>query len=300
MRVAIAGGSGFIGKRLADALQAQGDEPILISRTAKAGQERGWKTLTWDELERLDRPLALDPPDAVVNLAGETINQRWTAAAKSRIIRSRVESTRRLFRWLRALNRYPSVFVQGSAIGYYGVSETATFDEQSPPGGGDFLSQVAQEWEQAADDNRIPGIRLVKLRTGLVLDGREGALPRILQPYRFFTGGRIGSGSQVYSWIHIDDLIGLILWTIRTESVQGAVNGTAPSPVTNDRFGRAVSSVLRRPHWLPVPGSVLKAALGEMSLLVLYGQRVIPSAALAGGYRFRHPELEEALRHLLR
>lgn len=303
MRIAIAGGSGFIGARLAETIAAAGDEPILISRFDDTAGSRGWRTWTWEQLEQPDsaRHLAQDKLDAVVNLAGETINQRWTDAAKARIRNSRLESTRSLFRWLQTLDSPPPVVVQGSAIGYYGTSLTEEFDESSGPGvAGDFLSSVTADWEREAERHCPSGMRLVKLRTGLVLDGKQGALPRMLLPYRLGAGGPIGIGNQIYSWIHIDDLVGLIRTAIGNAAIDGPLNGTAPNPVTNDSFGRVIGSVLKRPHWMPVPSFAMKLALGEMSELVLQGQRVLPAAALRHGYRFRYPQLEDALRQLLR
>ncbi|GIP37273.1 epimerase [Paenibacillus sp. J31TS4] len=296
MRVAVAGGTGFIGRHLTKALSARGDEVIILSRSAgaKGGDASGW--LTWNQLEA--DPHLLEGIDGVVNLAGETINQRWTEPAKRSILDSRIEAAGRLAAAIEKLERKPAVVVNGSSMAAYGTSETETYDESSPAKAVDFLSDVVREWEAAADGIRVQ--RLVKLRVGLVLGADGGALPKMLLPYKLMAGGRLGSGNQWVSWIHIDDLIGLILLALDGAVSSGPLNGTAPHPVTNDEFGRTAARVLRRPHYLPLPSAAFRLLLGDMADLLLKGQRVLPSRALAAGYRFRFPELKPALRSLLR
>lgn len=299
MRVAIAGGTGFIGQALTKALLDRGDEVWIISRKPAPASAAGGARLhvvSWDMLER--EPAIVEGVDAIVNLAGESINQRWTAAAKARIMESRKWAAARVAKLVRSLpNGSSVVVVNASGISAYGSSETELFDEGSPTAVTDYLSEVVRHWEEAADS--IPAKRLVKLRIGLVLARKGGAFPLMVLPYKLFGGGRIGSGRQGISWIHIGDMVGLILFCLDNDSIDGPVNASAPEPVSNDAFGRAVGRVLRRPHWFPLPAAIMRAALGEMSTLLLDGQRALPAKATKLGYRFRYPKLEAALKHLL-
>ncbi|GAB7386775.1 TIGR01777 family oxidoreductase [Bacillaceae bacterium] len=295
MKLAISGGTGFIGSHLVRYYQARGDEVIVISRSAKKGIP-GAKVISWER--SLEHPEALEELDAFINLAGETIDQRWTASAKRRILESRVKATGKVAAIVERLQRKPRAVINGSGISIYGTSETETFDETSPPRRADFLSSVVEQWEKAAD--AICGTRLVKLRIGIVLGKDGGAFPKMMLPYRWGVGGRIGSGCQWLSWIHIEDMVRLIDYCIRQEDLHGPVNATAPHPVTNDEFGRVLAKTMRRPHWLPVPAFLCKAAFGELSLLLLQGQRVLPKVLLAHGFSFRYPTLERALSELLR
>lgn len=297
MRVAIAGGSGFIGKALTSALLERGDEVYIITRGGGARSsdlQPQAKFVTWGQLQQ--DPGKLEGIDAIVNLAGESINQRWNAAAKDRILRSRQRAAAQVAELLKALNRKPSVVINASGISAYGISATEVFDEDSPTAVTDFLSEVVREWEAAAD--AIPAERLVKLRIGLVLDRQGGAFPLMLLPYRLFGGGRVGSGKQGLSWIHIEDMVGLILHCLDNDEVHGPVNGSAPDPVTNDEFGRAVSRAFGRPHWFPVPAPMMKLIFGEMSTLLLDGQLAKPKRALQTGYSFRYPTVDSAMRQL--
>lgn len=297
MRVAIAGGTGFIGRALTDALLERGDEVWIITRgAAKAlgSSNSRLNTVTWGELEQ--NPNLLDGIDAIVNLTGESINQRWTAAAKDRIMQSRLWAAEQVAQLITALRDKPSVVINASGISAYGISETELFDEDSPTAVTDFLSEVVRSWEQAAD--AIPADRLVKLRIGLVLDRKGGAFPLMLLPYRLFGGGRVGSGRQGLSWIHIKDMIGLILFCLDHPSIRGPVNASAPDPVTNDAFGRAVGQAFGRPHWFPVPAALMRLLFGEMSTLLLDGQRAMPRRALDHGYVYQYPTVDSAMREL--
>mgnify|MGYP000941988278 FL=1 len=296
MRVAVTGGTGFIGGALVRALLERGDEVRVVTRNrGRLGLAHPNLTeSTWDELA--ERPELLEGTDGIVNLAGETINQRWTKAAKDRVLRSRTDAAKAVAGWVRAMREKP-VVVNASGISYYGMSETDAFDERSPGRVTDFLSAVVKEWEAAAD--RIPARRLVKLRVGLVLGSGGGAFPLMALPYRLFVGGRVGSGRQWISWIHIEDMTRLILFCLDNEEVQGSVNGSAPEPVTNDQFGRAVAAALKRPHWFPVPAVLMRLLFGEMAVLLLEGQRALPNAALEAGFTFRYPTIDEAVRDLL-
>ncbi|RJX41657.1 TIGR01777 family protein [Paenibacillus pinisoli] len=297
MRVAIAGGSGFIGQALTSALLMRGDEVFIITRGGGAkssGLQPQAEFLTWDQLKR--DPGKLEGIDAIVNLAGESINQRWNAAAKDRILRSRQQAAAQVAELLKALERKPAVVINASGISAYGISATEVFDEDSPMAVTDFLSEVVREWEAAAD--AIPAERLVKLRIGVVLDRQGGAFPLMLLPYRLFAGGRVGSGKQGLSWIHIEDMVGLILHCLDNDEIHGPVNGSAPDPVTNDEFGRAVGRAFGRPHWFPVPAPMMKLIFGEMSTLLLDGQLAKPKRALQTGYSFLYPTVDSAMRQL--
>jgi uncharacterized protein (TIGR01777 family) len=295
MRIAVFGGSGFIGGHLIRELVEQGEEVINVSRTLKAHIHERVTNVTWQQLE-VD-PEILDGFDAFVNLAGESINKRWTKAAKDTILQSRLDATNRMARIVRKLKNKPEVIVNGSGMSIYGYSDTATFDEKSPRKLTDFLGRTVDEWEKAV--NRIKDVRIVKLRIGLVLGKDGGAFPLMVLPYRLFGGGKIGSGRQVHSWIHIKDMVGIIKYSILHKEVNGSINCTAPKPVTNDELGKTIGKVLKRPHWFPVPSFVLKLILGEMSEVILKGQRVLPKRIMEYGYVFSYASLERALKHIL-
>lgn len=296
MKIAVSGGTGFIGGHLVRYLCERGDEVIVVSRSGGSPQtEPAAQRVSWAQLDR--EPQLLEGLDAFVNLAGESINQRWTAAAKERILESRLSAAHAVAILVSRLRSKPAVVVNGSGMSIYGSSERAAFDESSPPQTSDFLGRVVAQWERAADT--IAGCRVVKLRIGLVLGADGGALPKMALPYRLFAGGRIGSGRQFVSWIHIDDMVRLIDYCIRHDSIVGPVNATAPEPVTNDAFGRTIGRVLRRPHAIPLPAAALRLLLGEMSSLLLDGQRVLPHKLLDAGFAFRFATLEPALRDVL-
>lgn len=297
MKIAVSGGTGFIGGRLVRYLQSCGDEVIVISRSSASGEggiRGGPPTVTWDRLA--DDQEQLEGLDGLVNLSGESINQRWTEGAKRRVLESRLDSVAKLAALVGKLERPPKAVVSGSAIGIYGVSETDEFDEAAPTASTDFLSGVVGAWERAALD--IPTPRLVLLRTGLVLAPDGGALPKMAMPYKLGVGGKVGSGRQWMSWIDAEDIVRLIRFCIERADIRGPVNATAPQPVTNDRFGRALAAALGRPHWLPAPAFALRLAFGEMADLLLTGQRVVPQKALAHGFAFRYPTVDEALRQM--
>jgi uncharacterized protein (TIGR01777 family) len=295
MRIAVFGGSGFIGGHLIRELVEQGEEVVNVSRSLKANIQDHIKNVTWQDIEV--NPELLDGFDAFVNLAGESINQRWTKAAKERIVQSRLDATNRIARLVRTLKNKPEVIVNGSGMSIYGYSDTGTFDEKSPRKLTDFLGKTVDDWEKAV--NRIQGVRIVKLRIGLVLGKDGGAFPLMVVPYRLFAGGKIGNGRQIHSWIHIKDMVGIIKYSILHKEVNGAINCTAPKPVSNNEFGRAIGKVLGRPHWFPAPGFMFKLILGEMSEVILKGQRVLPKRILEYGYVFSYATLERALKHIL-
>jgi uncharacterized protein (TIGR01777 family) len=300
MRLLLCGGTGFIGSALTDALLARCDEVWIVTRkkpdtSGDRASKPGLHYVTWDEW-------AADPGrwngfDALVNLTGETINQRWTLKAKARIVGSREQAADRIAEIFRRMDAPPPVVVNASGISLYGHAETV-FDEDSPAVPSDFLGDTIMKWEAAAD--RIPAQRLVKLRIGLVLDRKGGAFPLLWLPYRLFGGGRMGNGRQGMPWIHLRDMAGLILLSLDHPAVNGPLNCSAPELFTNDQFGRVLGRVTRRPHWFPVPAFLLRTLLGEMSTLVLTGQKALPRKALEHGYRFTYPKLEDALRDITR
>jgi uncharacterized protein (TIGR01777 family) len=277
MKVVITGGSGFIGRAIAERLRASGHTVTAVS---------------------LRTPPAIEVfagCNAVVHLAGEPVAQRWTAAAKQRILNSRVQGTRTLVAALR--QQPPAVLVSASAIGYYGSRGDEILTEDSLPAS-DFLGQVAVAWEQEARAAEAFGVRVVTPRIGVALGRGGGALPKMALPFRFGVGGCLGDGKQWTSWIHLDDLVALVEFSIATATVRGAVNAVAPNPLTNADFTRELATALHRPALFPVPAAALKLLLGEMSQVVLASQRVIPEAALRAGFQFRFTEVGEALRQI--
>lgn len=293
-RIVIAGGTGFLGRPLADALAADGHDVVVLSRSAGRGRTR---SVTWvPDGEVGPWAAEVDGAAAVVNLAGESIaGKRWTAAQKHRILESRLLATRSLVAAIQRATTPPPLLVSGSAVGYYGPRGDEVVAEDAGPGA-DFLAGVCVQWEAAAAGAASPRTRVVRLRTGLVLEQDGGALPEMLLPFKWGVGGPVGSGRQYWPWIHRDDWIGIVRWAIRTADASGAVNATAPSPVTNAAFARALGQALHRPSFLPAPGFALRLLLGEMAdSLLLSGQRAVPQRAELGGYGFSYRTVEAAL-----
>lgn len=279
MKIALTGATGFVGRNLAARLTARGDTVLGVGRQRLSlGQLRGI--------------------DAIVNLAGEPVAQRWTPAVKRRIRDSRVEGTRYLATLLAKAERGPKILVNASAVGFYGSRGDETLDESSPRGDG-FLAEVADEWEDAAAQTESAGIRAVAVRIGIVLGRDGGALKKMLPPFRMGLGGKLGTRRSWMSWVHIDDVTGLFLHALDHENLSGPVNATAPEPVTNDEFAKELAAVLHRRAWLTVPEFALRLAFGELGTEMLASQRVKPAAALASGYQFQFPELRPALENLL-
>ena len=297
MRITVTGGTGFIGRRLVRHLQADDDTVHLLVRRGRTGLNQNVEWSVWEAMDTEPPVASLAGADAVVHLAGEPIAQRWTPAAKQRILGSRVEGTRRLVRALEALPRRPELLLSVSAVGFYGSRGGEELSESSSPGTG-FLPDVCREWEEAARTAESLGVRVVSLRIGVVLGIEGGILAKLAPVFRLGAGGRLGSGNQWMSWIHVDDLSRLIRFALVSPHLRGPVNATAPSPVTNREFTETLASVLRRPALLPVPAFALRALFGEMAEVMLGSQRVQPRAAEAAGFRFDYPALRPALDHL--
>ena len=293
MKVAITGSTGLIGSALVRSLEADGHQVTRLVR----GQPSGPRQVAWDPTGGVIDAAGLEGHDAAVHLAGAGLgDHRWTDDYKAKVLDSRVAGTSLLAETLASLDRPPAVLASGSAVGYYGDRGDEELTEASPPGTG-FLADVVQAWEAAAMPARQGGIRVALVRSGVVQSPQGGALKRLLLPFKLGLGGRIGSGRQWLSWVSLDDEVGAIRHVLGDESVSGPVNLTAPNPVTNAEFTRALGRVLHRPTLLPTPTPALQLVLGRelVSEMLLGGQRVLPAVLQASGYSFVHPSLEEAL-----
>jgi uncharacterized protein (TIGR01777 family) len=304
MKIAITGATGFVGSRLVVKLHDRGDTILILTRNLAKTQRIYPKSIypkieiiSYIATESGDWQKEISGCDAVINLAGEPISERWTNEAKQAIVASREIGTEKIVEAIALASQKPKVLINSSAIGYYGTSETASFDENSPSGS-DFLAEVCQKWEAAAEKVQDYGTRLVILRTGIVL-GNGGALAKMIPPFKLFAGGPIGSGRQWFSWIHRDDLINLIIYCLDRPDISGTFNATAPNPVRMKEFCQVLGEVMKRPSWLPVPDFALEILLGEGAKIVLEGQEVLPKATQAIGFDYRYPNLEAALEEIV-
>ena len=296
MELVIAGGTGLIGSALSLQLLEKGHSPTVLTHSPVPRipiSNRKWQPWSppapgaWEE--------TIDGADAVINLAGEPIAaKRWSEEQKEKIRSSRVDTTRALVGAIAKAKKKPRLLLNASAVGYYGPHRDETLTEGAGPGD-DFLSRVSSAWEDEAEKARDYGLRVIRLRTGIVLARDGGALAKMAPPFKLFAGGPLGSGKQWLSWIHIEDEVGLILFLLEHPHAHGAVNATAPNPTTMREFCKTLGRVLHRPSWAPVPAFVLRPMLGEMADMLLTGQRVFPDTAQRLGYRFRYPNLYEAL-----
>lgn len=297
-RVIITGGTGFIGRPLSQRLVERGYEAICLTRNASAANEK-WgnriKFVDWNGRNAVGWGGYADGASAIINLAGESIaSGRWNRKKKQRILQSRMSSGEAVVKAVQSVKKNPEVFIQASAIGYYGDRRDTVLDETSPPGKG-FLSEVTKKWEASTAALETCTRRII-IRTGMVLGPNGGALVRLVQPFRYFVGGHTGTGKQWNSWIHVEDVIQSILFLMESKDLRGVFNLTAPYPLKNKDFCKAIGTVLRRPSWLPVPGFFLKLFFGELAKeALLTGQRVYPKRLQESGYKFIFPEAKKAL-----
>jgi uncharacterized protein len=301
MRVTVTGATGLIGPSLIGELQRRGAEVTVLSRDAQRASKRltdaglePVEAFDWDLANEPAPPAALEGRDAIAHLAGENVAQRWSEATKRAIRESRVTGTRNLLAGVAASQSRPRTLVGSSAIGYYGAHGEEPLDEDAPPGG-DFLAQVCVDWEAETAKGAELGMRVVCVRTGVVLDKSGGALEKMLPPFKLGIGGPVAGGRQFISWIHRDDVVGIYVAALEDERWSGPVNATGPEPVNNREFSHALGRALNRPALLPVPGAALALLYGEMSEIVTKGARVMPAKPLVLGYEFRHARLDEAL-----
>ena len=302
MQVFITGGTGQIGSRLIPRLRARGDQPVVLTRRPAAAEKMfgaDARVVEGDPMQPGPWQDAAADCDAVVNLAGENqFRRRWNAAFKTLLVDSRIQSTQNvvlaLARKPRRDDGRPKTLVNGSAIGYYGPHGDEELTEDSPPGSG-FLADLCVYWEKAAQEAEASGVRCVRMRTGIVLDRRGGALAKLLTPFWMGVGGPIAGGRQWMSWIHHEDMTGLLLRTLDDAAAVGPVNGTAPNPATNADFSRALGKALHRWAFVPTPGFMLRLMLGEVAGVVTTGQRVLPKRAPALGYDYKYPQIDAAL-----
>lgn len=292
--VLVSGASGFLGSAVSAALRAEGHRVVPLTRRAATADAVHWQP----EAGTIDRDaLARVAPDVVINFAGEPIAQRWTDERKQKIRESRVRGTAGIAKALAAMERKPAVCISGSAIGYYGAQRGDDVLEESSSGGDDYLAQTARDWEGAAAAASAAGIRVVLVRTGLVLGKEGGVLQKMLLPFQMGVGGQLGDGKQWMSWISLSDYLRAVQFAIATASVSGPVNFVAPEPVRNSEFTRVLGHVLNRPALLPVPAFAIEVFFGVMAEnTILASQRVLPKKLAGAGFEFRHPRLEDALR----
>jgi uncharacterized protein len=297
MKLVIAGASGFIGSALCSRLLDKGHVLTLLTRVTPRDASTATKRwLHWTPGTPGDWEAGVDGADGVINLAGEPIAaKRWTGDQKQKILTSRIETTNSLVEAIRKAKQKPGFLINASAVGYYGPRGDETVTEEAAAGK-DFLSSVCREWEEEAKKAESLGLRVIRVRTGIVLGRGGGALAKMVPPFKFFVGGPLGSGTQWMSWIHLEDEVGLMLYLIEHSQATGPFNATAPNPVRMKEFCRILGQVMGRPSWAPVPAFVLRLALGELAEMLLTGQRVIPAAAQKLGYQFRYANLDAALK----
>ncbi len=298
MNITITGATGFVGRRAANHLLAAGHQVHCLGRVLGKGMPSAARFSIWHANTSDPPEESLEGADAVIHLVGEPVGQRWTPANKKRILDTRVDGTRRLVNCLSRTEQRPKVLISASAVGIYGSRGEEILTERSEPGQG-FLTDVCRAWEREAGAAEALGVRVVKLRLGMVLGPEGGALAQMLPPFRVCLGGTFGSGTQWMSWIHAEDLIDLMLFAIEKPEIAGPVNAVSPNPVTNAEFTETLARVLQRPAVAKVPDYALRLLFGEGAAVALSSQRVMPDAATKAGFEFRHPKLEGALRNLL-
>lgn len=299
-KLVVTGGSGLVGTRLLPALLARQAQVVVLGRRAPDPRlPSGVTSALWTPEQQGSWHEHIDGADAVIHLAGEPVLAgRWTEAHKARVRESRVASTRLIVEAMRAAKKKPSVFLCASAVGYYGARDSSEEVDEESSSGDDFLARVVRDWEAEAEAASALGVRVVRLRIGLVLSKNGGMLEKMVPAFRMFVGGPVGAGHQMLPWVHIEDVVGLILFALDHPETRGPLNVTAPAPVSMNDFSRQLGQALHRPSFFRVPSALLKVALGEASEPMLSGQRALPRAALRLGYSFRFPALAGALEDL--
>ncbi|MHB8931347.1 MAG: TIGR01777 family oxidoreductase [Melioribacteraceae bacterium] len=299
-KVILTGATGLIGKNIADKLIQRGDEVTIFTRSvdkAKLVIPNAVEYVAWN-YEQDDWKKKLDGKDAVIHLAGENVMaKRWNVEHKKNIYNSRVATTRSLVRAIENVKDKPNVLISASAVGYYGNSEEPVTEESKH--GKDFLANVVRDWEKETEEISRHGVRRVNIRTGIVLDKHEGALARMITPYKFFIGGPLGSGRQWFPWIHLEDVAGIFLFALDNENVHGALNAVSPNPLRMNEFCNTLGAAMHRPSLFKVPAFVLKIIFGEVAEVLLSGAKVIPERTMGEGYKFRFENIENALKNLL-
>jgi uncharacterized protein (TIGR01777 family) len=300
MNYLILGGTGLIGTGLVEHLLTADDDVWVLTRSLQAVLPHGARRVVWDGKTTKGWADLVEKMDGIINLAGENLGaSRWTEERKKAIIESRRYAARAVVDAIRGAVHKPEVLVQSSAVGYYGTHADEVLDEKDPPGS-DFLAGICVNWEAESEPVELMGVRRIVIRSGVVLSALGGALSRMLLPFRLFVGGPLGSGKQWLSWIHLEDEVRAIIFLLKEASLSGVFNLTSPQPVTNAGFGKTVSQVLRTLYWIPVPAFALRLLLGEMSTMVLDGQRVLPERLRLAEFQFDFPELGAALRDILK
>ncbi|MCO4851586.1 TIGR01777 family oxidoreductase [Bacillus vallismortis] len=297
MNIAMTGGTGFLGQHLTGVLTRQEHHVYILSRNARETEQKNITYIQW-LTDGAAPEQKLPHIDVWVNLAGQSIFGRWTDKTKQQILSSRIHATREVQRLIHKQKEKPKAMIQASAVGIYGTSLEKTFTEDSATSDEDFLSHTAHLWEKEGQHIEAMGIRTVYARFGVML-GEKGTLPLMVLPYKLLAGGTIGTGRQWLSWIHVEDAAQMIRFAMENTDISGPMNVTAPNPVEMKQFGKTIARVKHRPHWLPVPEFFLSKALGEMSLLIVKGQRALPKKALTSGFRFTYSDLEFALSQLI-
>ena len=301
MKALIFGGTGFLGKKLTKELLSSGYKVSVVTRNKQATADKVQSNLSlieWDNRSPLSSITDIEGIDVVINFAGESIgNRRWSNSVKQEILSSRINTTRSIVDAINDGTMNPRVLINASAVGYYGPRQDEKITESEGPGE-DFLAEVCQKWEAEAYKVKNDFTRVVTIRTGVVL-GSQGALPRMVLPFKYYIGGPLGKGTQWLPWIHVEDHIRMVQFIIEHDEISGPVNGTAPGPVRMKDFSKILGEVLERPSWFPVPEFVLKIALGQMSEMLLHGQRAIPKKVSDNGFEFNFPDLRFALEDVL-
>ncbi len=306
MRIVITGGSGLMGRALAEELTQKGYEVVALSRSPQKvkGLPKGAQAVGWDGRTAQGWAHHADGAYAIINLAGANLagtnpfQLRWTKKRKQAILESRVNAGKAVMEAIRAAKQKPKVLLQFSAVGYYGTKQSGPVTEETPPGD-DFLANVCKEWEASTEDAEAFGIRRAVLRTGIVMAHGAPSYELLRLPFRLFVGGRMGHGRQVYPWIHIHDSVQAIRFILENDRAHGIFNLCAPNPATNAEFARTFGRIMRRPAFFPVPAFLMRLALGEVTIVVLEGQRALPRRLQDIGFQFQYPQLEAALRSLM-